>query len=446
MATLAEMLRQGADRLINLPTEAQRFVTNPQAFTQLLTGKNPMPRETGFAAGATGLPAQEMSVLDPNQAPYMQGYSQGEPIGYAGMAAPFAAPAATATAKALAPKLGQVTENYMVKQGMIQPIMIGPSAATYNPQSAFEAAKLLKAGESPQSVFAKTNTAKGLDEQFRQEISDANATFKQMPANPIEMNWESFFNKAEKEKYGNRGPSIGTMTSKELGKYQDFRREQQDIFNQATNKTAKDIIEHPELFAAYPDLADIKVQSMPANSGFRGDLTNNGSLIRLNETLTPDEARSVMLHELQHSIQGKESWARGGTAGEFPTAQTLADAKYIQSLIDSGKSFTDAGKMFQEQFGRRAGMEAMGLASNKKAYEISPNQYENYRNLAGEAEARMVQAREKLTPEQRLNAYPYEQRQGTGLDINPEEAIIAMPYAGYKTRKQLLQQQIDKIE
>ena len=122
MATLAEMLRQGADKLINLPSEAQRFVTNPQAFTQLLTGKNPLPRETGFAAGATGLPAQEISVLDPNQAPYMQGYSQGEPIGYAGMAAPFAAPAAVATGKALAPKLGQVTENYMVKQGMIQPL------------------------------------------------------------------------------------------------------------------------------------------------------------------------------------------------------------------------------------------------------------------------------------------------------------------------------------
>jgi hypothetical protein len=122
MATLAELLRQGADKLVNLPSEAQRFITNPQAFTQLITGKNPLPRETGFAAGATGLPAQEMSVLDPNQAPYMQGYSQGEPIGYAGMAAPFATPVAVATAKALAPKAGMMAENYMVKQGMIQPL------------------------------------------------------------------------------------------------------------------------------------------------------------------------------------------------------------------------------------------------------------------------------------------------------------------------------------
>jgi hypothetical protein len=122
MDKLAELLRQGANRLVELPNDARRFMTNPQAFTQLVTGKNPMPRETGFAAGAMSLPPTEMSVLDPNQAPYMQGYSQGEPIGYAGMAAPFAAPAAVATAKALAPKAGMMAENYMVKQGMIQPI------------------------------------------------------------------------------------------------------------------------------------------------------------------------------------------------------------------------------------------------------------------------------------------------------------------------------------
>ena len=122
MDRLAELLRQGADKLVNFPTEAQRFITNPQAFTQLLTGKNPMPRETGFAAGATGLPAQQGTVLDPNYQAYMQGYEQGEPVGYAGMALPFAAPAAVATAKALAPKAGMMAENYMVKQGMIQPL------------------------------------------------------------------------------------------------------------------------------------------------------------------------------------------------------------------------------------------------------------------------------------------------------------------------------------
>lgn len=82
-----QMAEEKLQGLLNLPQQAQRFITNPTAFLGLL-GQKPLPRESGFAAGATGLPPTEMSVLDPNQAPYMQGYGQGEPVGYASMAAP----------------------------------------------------------------------------------------------------------------------------------------------------------------------------------------------------------------------------------------------------------------------------------------------------------------------------------------------------------------------
>jgi hypothetical protein len=116
-----QMAEEKLQGLLNIPQQAQRFITNPTAFLGLL-GQNPLPRESGFAAGATGLPPTEMSVLDPNQAPYMQGYGQGEPVGYAGMALPFAAPAAVATGRALAPKAGQALESYMVNQGLLQPL------------------------------------------------------------------------------------------------------------------------------------------------------------------------------------------------------------------------------------------------------------------------------------------------------------------------------------
>lgn len=126
MDKLAELLRQGADRLIDLPNDARRFMTNPQAFTQLITGKNPLPRETGFAAGATGLPPTQTSVLNPSDMQYMTGYEQGEPFGIAAMALPLAAPATVATAKALGPKAGQMAENFMVKQGFM-PSIVPPS-------------------------------------------------------------------------------------------------------------------------------------------------------------------------------------------------------------------------------------------------------------------------------------------------------------------------------
>jgi hypothetical protein len=77
-----------------------------------------------MAEAAYGLPArQNMSVLDPKQAAYLQGYQQGEPLAYLGMASPFAAPAAVAGAKALAPKAGMMAENYMVKQGMMPSVV-----------------------------------------------------------------------------------------------------------------------------------------------------------------------------------------------------------------------------------------------------------------------------------------------------------------------------------
>lgn len=93
MATLAELLRQKADSLINLPAEAQRFITNPQAFTELF-GANQLPKETGFAAGAVGVPPKNIAgggVLNPLNYQYAEGYESGEPIGIASSLLPIAA-------------------------------------------------------------------------------------------------------------------------------------------------------------------------------------------------------------------------------------------------------------------------------------------------------------------------------------------------------------------
>ena len=240
MATLAELLRQGADKLVNLPSEAQRFITNPQAFTQLLTGKNPLPRETGFAAGATGLPPTEMSVLDPNQAPYMQGYSQGEPIGYAGMAAPFAAPAALATGKALAPKLGQVTENYMVKQGMIQPLT-AYHGTPHTIQGQFDIKKV-GTGEGAQAFghgmyFAENPT---VAEGYRHMLSpDRNVASENIKFATLEKY-------APKETAAVQAEIDGFING--TGGYNDFVR----IVNEQGSKNLKNALlkEEPNLFSA----------------------------------------------------------------------------------------------------------------------------------------------------------------------------------------------------
>lgn len=116
-----QMAEQKLQGLLNIPTEAQRFLTNPQAFMSLL-GRNELPQATGFAAGATGLPAQNIApggVLNPPNLAYQQGYEQGEPFGYAAMALPMVKP----TAKALAPKAGEMAEGYLRSIGGIADIV-----------------------------------------------------------------------------------------------------------------------------------------------------------------------------------------------------------------------------------------------------------------------------------------------------------------------------------
>ena len=123
MASLLDMAQARLQGLLDIPTRATRALVNPTLFSGLL-GAPTLPQQQGMAEAAYGLPArQNMSVLDPKQAAYLQGYQQGEPLAYLGMATPFAAPAAVAGAKAVAPKAGMALENYMAQQGLLQNIV-----------------------------------------------------------------------------------------------------------------------------------------------------------------------------------------------------------------------------------------------------------------------------------------------------------------------------------
>jgi hypothetical protein len=123
MASLLDMAQARLQGLLDLPARAGRALVDPTVFSGLL-GAPTLPKERGIAQAAYGLPPEpNMSVLNPEQAAYMQGYAQGEPLAYLGMLAPFAAPATVAGAKAVAPQAGMALENYMARQGLVQNIV-----------------------------------------------------------------------------------------------------------------------------------------------------------------------------------------------------------------------------------------------------------------------------------------------------------------------------------
>lgn len=160
-----------------------------------------------------------------------------------------------------------------------------------------------------------------------------------------------------------------------------------------------DVIDHPTLFKQYPELKDYKIKfSTVGNYG--GQFDPNTKTISVSWDLRvrkPEEIKSTLLHEIQHAIQEREGFARGGSPALFGNNSNDANLKdlfnrqwdYVNSLEQGSKKWSLANDELQ-----------------RIAKELNtPKQ--NYQRLAGEVEARDVSARMDLTPQQRVNNPPY---------------------------------------
>jgi len=385
MDKLANLLRQGADKLINLPTEAQRFVTNPQAFVQLLTGKNALPRETGFAAGATGLPAQQGTVLDPNYQAYMQGYEQGEPVSYAAMAAP----AVTPVAKALAPKAGQMAENYMVNQGFM-PSLIAYHGTPHTIKGKFDISKV-GTGEGAQAyghgMYFAENPA--VAKQYQKDLSNFYEPYVQYG----------------KEKIAGQGLSDVDLN---VFKYLEMGKKQAGQFPHNTQYYAKKIAEEAN------DLDALK--KLQENSDIKfGEQFNAGNLYKVD---IPDEYIPNML-----------DWDK-------PLNQ---QSKELQKAIEATKKFVTKEDL--ENLGGD-----INLLYNK---DMDVNRFLNtWADLRGKANAG-----EELLSQVGVKGIRYKDAMSRGADdgtsnfvvFDPSNVKILEQNSKPLSRKEILEQELKKV-
>ena len=189
----------------------------------------------------------------------------------------------------------------------------------------------------------------------------------------------------------------------------------------------KDVINHPELLAAYPEVGNVTVDAVYGHVDGKG-LPREGYYTHRDPKIHGDGARptikasgatkaqvlSAILHEVQHFIQDKEGFARGGSPEQFyasrgtisgdvlrPEAQRIMDA----ALIDP-KAKMSTG---EERFRKTAAA------------------HEAYRRTAGEIESRDIQARRNFTPEQRKAMAPY-----SSENIATEDAITLSGQARFQ--------------
>jgi hypothetical protein len=283
---------------------------------------------------------------------------------------------------------------------------IGAGSKLWNPKNAFEAAKMLKKGVPETDVWKATGTVKGLENEFRQEIPDDLALLK------------------------------GTGN---FGQIYEHRKAMHGV----TTPTAEEVMRHPELFEAYPELKSLQIQLLPATSRNNAVYSPTERVISINPKSTSEQARSSMLHELQHAIQESEGWNKGANAGIFLKKYQEQADELEERLMQANKDLKlhAGGKYYDDLLKERdaIGKEYRDFMGADQQGVIRKATQE-YKAHGGEAEARLTQARQKLTADQRKEIFPFAKGKNA-LDINPEDAIIKMEHDSPTiTRKEFLQQ------
>lgn len=173
-------------------------------------------------------------------------------------------------------------------------------------------------------------------------------------------------------------------------------------------KRLDEVIDHPELFANYPELRGVNVEfkkDLRGNAAFDGKDT----IFISNKFKSPDEVGSSLIHEVQHWVQGKEGFAGGGS---YDAMLRQVEGR-IYDLEKRGDLSPLEAMRYSEELSR--------LKGNKSA-----EAYERYKKIAGEIEAREVQARQHLTPEERDIIPPYENAETLAADGSPEAYNTAL--------------------
>lgn len=229
---------------------------------------------------------------------------------------------------------------------------IGKGAKTWDAVNASKAIKMANKGIDERTIWEKTGTFKGADGQWRQEISDHKASVQP----------DGVLHRAIDKNAINEG----APTSFPQWVY----------------------MEHPEMYNAYEGTKKIAIR--PTDDFNGGGSYNDAGIINI--SAWADNPKSTNLHELQHAIQQREGWARGGSP------ETMKDEalSMLRRDVASGE-----------------------IPSTEQAMAMLPMAQQNaYKRLAGEAEARATQARMNLTPQERRALFPFD-----SYDV-PRESLI----------------------
>lgn len=217
------------------------------------------------------------------------------------------------------------------------------------------------------------------------------------------------------------------------------------LVNIKAGETLPSVLEHQDLYNVHPELLDIRLGYSPKNPLTKGYYNAEHNVIGLAGG-QKSAVLSTALHETQHAIQNQNFMSRGGSPEEFLSPLEEQRIRYadeiaptIKSEIESAVGPIDLDRLREgvritakgSQVGKTTWEEMQKLMFHPKfpellkklealvqADEIKGRAYGQYKSLAGEVEARVVQKRRLYSEKERLQKPPWED-----FDI-PEEQWI----------------------
>jgi len=254
-------------------------------------------------------------------------------------------------------------------------IFIGENAKTWDKEAAKTAVEMEKAGAKPEDIWSATGTFRGAEGKLRQEISDVPAVFRedQLPQAPSVLSVATQYLR-DKGVITNPNRDIASIGIPEELRIEAIDYAKNKLQRMEQPKTLLgNVFEHPELLQAYPDLANIKV-GKETSGNYRGmydpeenTITTGGGLIG-----GADQARSTMLHELQHAIQEKEGMAKGGNPTVMPSIIRKQWSEELEPLQKANSKFRGNLMRLQVASGQQYlnSLDKLSVADNIKPSQV----------------------------------------------------------------------------
>lgn len=318
----------------------------------------------------------------------------------------------------------------------------GKNANGANLDSLREAQEMQTAGADMESIRKATGWHEGMDGKWRWEIDDSKMEYHRAGDALFGRNHPEY---AEQQRLEQK-MLYGELTDAEQARLraltETWGRERSRLSERVERGNARleDVLDHEELFRAYPQLRHVRVVFDETPKGVLGSFSAEGNQITISEELR-DAPQDVLIHEIQHAIQNAEGFAKGSnrqyweeklTNGDEIQSKGFQEAreKLIQFQLDEANEEVLALRDRLEKAGElddgfreydRIWEEAERRGLDKKIneyYDLRENYYDQlhkpqrsvpselYYNTAGEIEARDAANRRPMSSETRKRIKP----------------------------------------